>query len=299
MAAASGSWTTSRRCGRSLPTSQPQTPFSLNPLAPCAWSATASPERRCRPMSRRLKTRPMGPASITTCAPPLRAPSHSTSSTLTAASCVAIRVQRSRLSLPPTCPSRRAGSPRLKSSAQSRECIASSGICAITPPASKLPQRQKAMKLAGRDRWSSPASTPSNSPSMAAPSRRNSPLPSIRVIQALQSQSDALKAKLPSDQQSLANALSNTTKQAGDILTGGPQGSEQGLEYASRGLTVALTAIESADRTPPSQVIELYQQSAKLAASRLAQWQKLKASLAQLNRELSQTGLKPLDLSEH
>ena len=121
----------------------------------------------------------------------------------------------------------------------------------------------------------------------------------VREIQALQSQSDALKAKLPSDQQSLANALSNTTKQAGDILTGGPQGSEQGLEYASRGLTVALTAIESADRTPPSQVIELYQQSAKLAASRLAQWQKLKASLAQLNRELSQAGLKPIDLSEH
>jgi photosystem II stability/assembly factor-like uncharacterized protein len=121
----------------------------------------------------------------------------------------------------------------------------------------------------------------------------------VREIQALQSQSDALKGKLPPNAQRLADALTNTSKQAGDILTGGTQGPEQGLEYASRGLTVALTAIESADRTPPSQVIELYAQSAKLAASRLAQWQKLKVSLAQLNRELSQVGLQPVDLSEH
>jgi len=50
----------------------------------------------------------------------------------------------------------------------------------------------------------------------------------------------------------------------------------EGLHSARTGLTAALNALESADRTPPSQVIALYLESAKTLKSKLSDWEALK-----------------------
>jgi photosystem II stability/assembly factor-like uncharacterized protein len=50
----------------------------------------------------------------------------------------------------------------------------------------------------------------------------------------------------------------------------------EGLHSAVTGLTAALNALESADRSPPSQVIALYLESAKTLKSKLAEWEALK-----------------------
>jgi photosystem II stability/assembly factor-like uncharacterized protein len=48
------------------------------------------------------------------------------------------------------------------------------------------------------------------------------------------------------------------------------------LESINRALTIALNAIEGADRTPPSQVLELYRETAKTVKARLADWNTLR-----------------------
>jgi hypothetical protein len=50
----------------------------------------------------------------------------------------------------------------------------------------------------------------------------------------------------------------------------------EGLSSAVTGLTAALNALESADRTPPSQVLALYLESAKTLKTKLADWEALK-----------------------
>jgi photosystem II stability/assembly factor-like uncharacterized protein len=50
----------------------------------------------------------------------------------------------------------------------------------------------------------------------------------------------------------------------------------KGLRVCVTGLTAALNALESADRTPPSQVIALYLESAKTLKTKLADWDKLR-----------------------
>ncbi len=51
-----------------------------------------------------------------------------------------------------------------------------------------------------------------------------------------------------------------------------------GLQAVSRSLTVVLTSLEAADRTPPSQVIALYQDSSKALKARVAEWAAWKTS---------------------
>ncbi|HEX7362780.1 MAG TPA: hypothetical protein VF283_20000 [Bryobacteraceae bacterium] len=114
----------------------------------------------------------------------------------------------------------------------------------------------------------------------------------IAQVQALQAQCAAAKKKLTTGKLALIAAIDNTSRRAGEILSG-----KKGLHQASSELTVALNSIEGAARTPPSQVIALYRQAAHLAALRLADWQRLRGSLGALNRQLRAAGLAPIHIS--
>jgi photosystem II stability/assembly factor-like uncharacterized protein len=110
-------------------------------------------------------------------------------------------------------------------------------------------------------------------------------------ITALRTKLGAIRSAAgnPEDLRSSAAALD---KDASAILTGPPQSPDQGLRSSSLGLTVTLSVVEGADRTPPSQAQELYSQSARLLKVRLAEWQALKSGpLVKLNQQLRQAGL--------
>jgi hypothetical protein len=127
------------------------------------------------------------------------------------------------------------------------------------------------------------------------------------MIQAMKASGEitALRAKLgaiqsasgnPQDLRSSAAAVDND---ANAILAGPPQSQDQGLRSASLGLTVTLSVVEGADRTPPWQAQELYSLSARILKARLAEWQALKAGpLAKLNRQLRQAGLGQIEISQ-
>jgi photosystem II stability/assembly factor-like uncharacterized protein len=127
------------------------------------------------------------------------------------------------------------------------------------------------------------------------------------MIQAMKASGEitALRAKLgaiqsasgnPQDLRSSAAAVDND---ANAILAGPPQSQDQGLRSASLGLTVTLSVVEGADRTPPWQAQELYSLSARILKARLAEWQALKAGpLAKLNQQLRQAGLGQIEISQ-
>ena len=76
-------------------------------------------------------------------------------------------------------------------------------------------------------------------------------------------------------------------------------GAIAGLESASMGLAAALRVVESGNRTAPSQAIELYRESSKVAADKIAQWEQLKkAQLSKVNEGLQKAGIAPIQISE-
>jgi photosystem II stability/assembly factor-like uncharacterized protein len=112
----------------------------------------------------------------------------------------------------------------------------------------------------------------------------------VAEIQALQVQLESAKVHVPADQKSLLDALAAANQKSSDILTG-----ENGLQSVVAALTAALGAIEGADRTPPSQVLALYQQTAKTLRKGLADWNDMKQNdLEELNQQLQDAGLPPL-----
>jgi hypothetical protein len=95
--------------------------------------------------------------------------------------------------------------------------------------------------------------------------------------------------------EAVASSVRSADKRAEDIQTGGASGRDSGLDAISRAFTIALNAIEGADRTPPAQAIELYQQSDRTLKIRLSEWKTLKEVIVPvLNRELRDAGLSPL-----
>ncbi|MBV8553079.1 MAG: hypothetical protein JOY54_17420 [Acidobacteriaceae bacterium] len=121
---------------------------------------------------------------------------------------------------------------------------------------------------------------------------------SVLQLKALQTSLDKLRGQIGSDQQRLLASVSAAKDKSGAILDGGKEGPEKGLQSASRSLTIVLSAIESADRTPPSQVIELYRESAVVLKARLAEWTQLKVAVVpELNRQLQSAGFAPVQLS--
>ncbi len=116
---------------------------------------------------------------------------------------------------------------------------------------------------------------------------------------------NALRAKLSAIQsaagtpQDLRSSAAALDKEANAIITGPPQQPDHGLRSASLGLTVTLSVVEGADRTPPSQANELYNQSARILKARLADWQKLKSGpLVKVNQQLRQAGLAEIQIAE-
>ncbi len=120
----------------------------------------------------------------------------------------------------------------------------------------------------------------------------------MRELQALQAQLAKNSAQLADGQADLRSSIDAANRRAGEILTGGKQRTGQGLESASRAFTIALSSIEGADRTTPSQVIALYQETATTLKARLAEWNALKRdTLPALNQQLRNAGLTPMQIS--
>jgi photosystem II stability/assembly factor-like uncharacterized protein len=111
---------------------------------------------------------------------------------------------------------------------------------------------------------------------------------------------DELKPQL-ADKPALLSQVNGVEKSIADIEAGNKNavGSSMGLEAANTGLGSSLRAVESGDRTVPSQAVEVYQQSDEAFKARLADWQKLKSTqIAQLNQALQQAGLPALRISQ-
>jgi hypothetical protein len=83
------------------------------------------------------------------------------------------------------------------------------------------------------------------------------------------------------------------------VLAGDKANHALGLEGANGALAAALRAVESSDRAIPAQTEELYQQAKAAAESKTVEWRRLKSGdLPQLNRELQQAGIAPVNISE-
>jgi hypothetical protein len=118
-------------------------------------------------------------------------------------------------------------------------------------------------------------------------------------LHGFQEQIDKERAQLKPDQNSLSNALAAAGKQSGTLLTGTKQGSDDGMQALSRQLTVVLNSLESADRLPPAQLIELYRQAAAMLKTRVAAWDEMKRTvLPALNRQLQDAGMTPIQIAE-
>ncbi len=120
----------------------------------------------------------------------------------------------------------------------------------------------------------------------------------IRELQAFQAQLAKDSAQLTDGRAALRNSVDRANQSAGEILTGGKQRTGQSLESASRAFTIALSSIEGADRTTPSQVIAFYQEMAKTLKARLSEWNAFKQdALPALNQQLRDAGLAPIQIS--
>jgi photosystem II stability/assembly factor-like uncharacterized protein len=120
----------------------------------------------------------------------------------------------------------------------------------------------------------------------------------VGEINALHARLSAIQGAAGSPE-ALRSSATALDKEASSVLAGPPQSPDQGLRFTTLGLTVALSVVEGADRTPPSQVQELYGQSVRTLKLKLADWQALKAgALANLNQQLRQAGLAEIEIAE-
>ncbi len=84
------------------------------------------------------------------------------------------------------------------------------------------------------------------------------------------------KAKVGVTDRALLGKMDAANRESGTILTGGTEQSGQGLRSAISGFSAVLSALESADRTPPSQVIAAYKDASAILEARLKDWADLK-----------------------
>src|SRR5258708_5346812 len=76
----------------------------------------------------------------------------------------------------------------------------------------------------------------------------------------------------------------------------GGGGGPQNLDTVSSRLNTALGVAQSADRTPPATAYAAYEQASRDLAAQLASWKTLRdVKLAELNRELRQANLPPIE----
>jgi len=116
-------------------------------------------------------------------------------------------------------------------------------------------------------------------------------------IKALQSALGKQPASIP---QTLTSSIDSANKAAGVILTGAKSQPGSGLESATRGLNAAFNALQSADRTPPAQALELYRESAATLRARMADWNTFVArTLSSLNRQLQDAGQPEIHIPQY
>jgi hypothetical protein len=121
----------------------------------------------------------------------------------------------------------------------------------------------------------------------------------IIQLQGLQSRLTKATQQLEPGKQEVLAAISSAQKQIGAMLSPGRDATVPGLQSASRALTAALNGIESADRTPPSQLISMYQQASTTAKGRLSEWNAFKRNaLPALNRQLETAGVARIQISD-
>ena len=110
-----------------------------------------------------------------------------------------------------------------------------------------------------------------------------------------------LPAPLLSKHQELLAQVTNVNAQIERITKGerAAPGSISGLDSAAMGLSASLRVVENSDRAIPSQVMELYRESDRIANVTLADWTRLKADqLNKLNDSLKKAGMNPIQISE-
>ncbi len=96
-----------------------------------------------------------------------------------------------------------------------------------------------------------------------------------------------------------SNPEATSLRQKTEELLNDSKSGKAGMVGVSRSLTTALNAIENADRTPPSQVIELYQTASKNLRPAMQAWQQVKTGeLPRLNQTLKSHGLVEIQVSE-
>ncbi|MBV8807740.1 MAG: hypothetical protein JO033_03625, partial [Acidobacteriaceae bacterium] len=121
----------------------------------------------------------------------------------------------------------------------------------------------------------------------------------ILQLQSLQARLSKASQQLDPAKHDTAVAIASAQKQVVVILSQGRAATGLSLQQASRALTTALNGIESADRTPPSQMITLYQQASTAAKARLAEWATFKQqTLPALNRQLEAAGIPRIQIAE-
>jgi hypothetical protein len=116
---------------------------------------------------------------------------------------------------------------------------------------------------------------------------------------SLHTKLDGIHEKLDSNHAALREPVAALSTELNDLLTGGKAGPEEGLRYTSAALTAALSAVESADRTPPSQVRALYAESLRSLSREMEKWKTLESgALPKLNQQLKDAGLAPVQIAE-
>ncbi len=109
----------------------------------------------------------------------------------------------------------------------------------------------------------------------------------LNEIEAAGKRLNASKPQLQTSHPELLPQLTALESAMNAIKTGtpGPPGTISGLTAANAGLASALRAVESGDRTPPAQALEVYRLANEAAKSSLAQWKKLQSgALAQVDQ---------------
>ncbi len=121
----------------------------------------------------------------------------------------------------------------------------------------------------------------------------------ILQLQSLETRLSKASQQLDPAKRDTAVAIASAQKHVVVILSQEGGAADLSLQEASRALTAALNGIESADRTPPSQLIALYQQASAAAKARLAEWATFEQqTLPALNRQLEAAGIARIQVSE-
>ncbi len=127
----------------------------------------------------------------------------------------------------------------------------------------------------------------------------------LAEVQSVQKQLIEIAARVPDTKAQLHSAVAQTQDAIKKLLNGLPAGSsdgwgdKMGLQAANSGLGSALEAVESGDRTAPSQAVTMFEEADRAAKLRIDDWKKIKTTLLPpLNDQLKQANEATVSISE-